>query len=133
MSFYFCTLWNLTFSPSLILHLKQAEFTLQMGATNPIKRVLPGRFYGRTWKSVELYFFLIPEEYPRLYLHLLVYCGVYFEGKTSLLLVKYSGNDFYYCYPITGDSNYCSDTDVKMNVGNTNEIKNYWLVLLSTE
>lgn len=75
MSFYFCTLWNLTFAPSLILHLKQAEFTLQMVVTNPIKRILPGRFYGRSWKGVELYFFLTPEEYPRLYLHLLVHCG----------------------------------------------------------
>lgn len=88
MSFYFCTLWNLTFSPSLILHLKQAEFTLQVVVINPIKRILPGKFYSRTWKGVELYFLLIPEEYPILYLHMLVYCGVYFEGKTSLFLVK---------------------------------------------
>lgn len=44
MSFYFYTLWNLTFPPSLILHLKQAEFTLQMVVTNPIKRILPGKF-----------------------------------------------------------------------------------------
>lgn len=88
MSFYFCALWNLTFSSFLVLRLKQAEFTLQMVVTNPIKIVLPGKLYSSTWKVLNCIFFLIPEEYPRLYLHLLVYCGVYFEGKTSLLLVK---------------------------------------------
>lgn len=55
-------LWNLTFSLSLILHLKQAEFTLQIVVTNPVKRILPGKFYSGTWKGVELYFFF---PYPR--------------------------------------------------------------------
>lgn len=40
---------------------------------------------GKVLNSI---FFLIPEEYLRLCLHLLVYCGIYFEGKTSLLVVK---------------------------------------------
>lgn len=61
---------------------------LQMAVTNPIKRILPGKFYGSPWEGVKQYFFLIPEEYLSLCLHLLVYCGIYFEGKTSLLVVK---------------------------------------------
>lgn len=60
MSFYFCTLWNLTFSSFLVLRLKQAEFTLQVVVTNPIKIVLPGKLYSNTWKGVELYFFSYP-------------------------------------------------------------------------
>lgn len=33
-------------------------------------------------------------------------------------------------FSVTGNSSYYSDTDVKMNIENTNEInKNYWLVL----
>jgi len=33
-------------------------------------------------------------------------------------------------FGVSGNSSYCSDTDVKMNIGNTDEInKNYWLVL----
>lgn len=71
-------------------------------------------------------FLLTPEEHPRLYSYLLFCCEVCFERKNKSVTNKISWENSFttiILFGITGNSSYCSDTDVDMNIGNTNEVR----------